>query len=242
MAQFTLGLFYEKGCPLIEIPVDDVKAFQWYEKAANQGAAPAAGNLVSFYEFGRGVEQNLELAFYWAGKAAEKLDRVALFYMGKHYYYGICVEKDLKKAAQYFERSASLGNTVSQYWIGIMYKYGEGVAQDYGRAVSWFRKVYEHQGAFFSHAVLADCYMKGLGVEKDERKAMLLYTEGAEGGDVESRVELAQIYLEKAQDMGSDEEKKSKKAFDLLYAVCQEEDRYAPVSYTHLTLPTIYSV
>lgn len=226
VAQFSLGTLYEKGCPLIGILEDKKEAFHWYEKAAEQEYSLAMTNLGVCYLYGWGVEKNLQLAFHWFSKAAEKGDLPAIFYLGRHYYNGDYVTRDYKKAAEFFEKAAFLGDVVSQYRIGCLYKYGLGVPQDYKQAVSWLKKVCEEKDVFFAHPILADCYMKGLGVEKDERRAIALYTQGAEGGDVESRIELAQLYLRNAYELCRDEEEGSKKAFDLLYVVCQEEERY----------------
>ncbi len=51
-AQFNLGEMYEYG---LGVQKDDVKAFEWYSKAAAQGYAPAQNNLGIMYEYGRSV-------------------------------------------------------------------------------------------------------------------------------------------------------------------------------------------
>ena len=70
----------------------------WYEKAANQGYAPAQYNLGVCYENGRGVVQSYEKAAFWFKKAANQGDAQAQFYLGVCYENGLGVKKDLKKA------------------------------------------------------------------------------------------------------------------------------------------------
>ena len=51
---------------------DDNLAFKYFEKAAEQGYAPAIYNLAIYYKFGKGVPQNCEKAFELFTKAAEQ--------------------------------------------------------------------------------------------------------------------------------------------------------------------------
>ena len=48
------------------------EAAYWYEKAANQGNAPAQYNLGVCYENGRGVKKDLKKAKFWIEKSGNK--------------------------------------------------------------------------------------------------------------------------------------------------------------------------
>ena len=48
------------------------KAFEYYEKAANQGYANAQNNLGAMYSLGEGTAKNLEKAFEYYEKAANQ--------------------------------------------------------------------------------------------------------------------------------------------------------------------------
>ena len=50
---------------------DEVKAFEWYKKSAEQEYSDAQNNLGLCYENGTGTEKDLERAFYWYEKALE---------------------------------------------------------------------------------------------------------------------------------------------------------------------------
>ena len=47
-----------------------MKAFEWYQKAANHGLASAQYNLGLFYLHGLGTQPNREMAIQWFKKAA----------------------------------------------------------------------------------------------------------------------------------------------------------------------------
>ena len=54
------------------------KALEWYTKAAEQGDATAQYNLGACYEYGEGVEQDMEKAVELYRKAAEQGDADAV--------------------------------------------------------------------------------------------------------------------------------------------------------------------
>ena len=51
------------------VDVDYKKAFEWWEKAAEQGHADAQYNLGVMYELGHGVDQSDSRAMQWYAKA-----------------------------------------------------------------------------------------------------------------------------------------------------------------------------
>ena len=53
------------------------KAFEWYEKAAEQGLADAQCNLGVMYRYGQGVDQSDSQAMRWYAKAAAQGDERA---------------------------------------------------------------------------------------------------------------------------------------------------------------------
>lgn len=71
-AQSILGDMYAKG---FGINKDEVEAFKWYSKAADQGGFGGRGapyNLGFMYAEGRGVAKDEEVAIKWYRKAAEQ--------------------------------------------------------------------------------------------------------------------------------------------------------------------------
>ena len=51
------------------VDVNYKKAFEWYEKAAKQGYAPAQYNLGALHELGHGMDQSISMAMRWYAKA-----------------------------------------------------------------------------------------------------------------------------------------------------------------------------
>ena len=62
----NLGFLYHYG---LGIPVDDNKAFDYFDKAANKGIAQAQYHLGIHYRDGRAVNKNITVADYWFNKA-----------------------------------------------------------------------------------------------------------------------------------------------------------------------------
>ena len=65
---YELGLAYYEGD---SVPEDDDKAFELFQKAANQGYAPAKHYLGIMYYEGSGVEQDYQKAMEWYVLAAD---------------------------------------------------------------------------------------------------------------------------------------------------------------------------
>ena len=129
--------------------------------------------------------------------------------------------KDYKEAFRLFLPLAEQGNAGAQYNLGSLYSNGKGVPQDYKEAVKWYRLSVK-QGNAFAQVKLGYFYTVGQGVPQDKKEAVRLYRLSAEQGDATAQFNLGNQY---ANGTGVLQD----------YAL-------APVSYTHLTLPTIYSV
>jgi TPR repeat protein len=56
---------------------DDVQAYAWCRKAADQGYGKAAAALAAMYENGVGVEPNAEQALFWSNIAARYQEKIS---------------------------------------------------------------------------------------------------------------------------------------------------------------------
>lgn len=74
LAQHFLGWHYHKG---LGIPVDDIKAVFWWQRAAKHGIPEAQQGLGWAYENGRGIDRDLEHAYFWYSCAVARGDRAA---------------------------------------------------------------------------------------------------------------------------------------------------------------------
>lgn len=146
-------------------------ALPWYEKAAIAGNSKALHELTYFYE-GRyiGIEAD-----------PVKLDKVQKVVLGlndpnvflklaSQYYKGDGVKKDKKKAFDYYMKAAELGSDEGSAEVGACYLNGDGIEQNDSQAFAWlFRSKDGRYGAYN----LAQCYLKGIGTEKDIEKAVV---------------------------------------------------------------------
>jgi TPR repeat protein len=70
--QRDLGFVYDNG---IGVPQDDTKAFEWYNRAADQGVSFAQLNIAVMYENGRGVPKDYVQAYKWYALAGDTKSR-----------------------------------------------------------------------------------------------------------------------------------------------------------------------
>lgn len=74
-----------------------------------------------------------------------------------------------------------MGHLTSLYEVGVALYMGEGTVENPAQAVQYFRKAADlgHSGAAF---LLADCYLDGVGVQRDRGKAFEWLMTAAEMG------------------------------------------------------------
>lgn len=129
--------------------------------------------------------------------------------VGSWYYKGInnCPQ-DYKTALQYWAKSAKQGHALAIGNMAICYQLGRGIERDSLVAVQLYDKSIEkgdaaifaeHEreskdGKAFSSMYCAHCYKDGVGVKKDDKKAVVYYMQAANQGSVEA-MQLAGLAL-----------------------------------------------
>lgn len=156
-AQFQLGCKYRDGSE--KLKKDYVKAFQYFEKAANQGDLYAMGELAICYKTGLGGHRNQNLAFQYCEKATKSGDPVHLYNMGYFYEVGCGTECDRYSAFKWYLQAAEKGYVDAQYKVAKGYSYGEGTSSNLIKALYWFRKI-EVQGFQIPNNELNRCKEK----------------------------------------------------------------------------------
>ena len=104
---YVLGLKYFKGDGVAK---DLVKAFQYFEIAANNGDASAQHDLAYMYSTGEGVERDDKKAFEWLKKSAEQGNAVAQDDLGVVYGDGRGVAQDWIQSYRWISLSLKQGN------------------------------------------------------------------------------------------------------------------------------------
>jgi TPR repeat protein len=113
--QFELAYKYYTGNGVRE---DKAVAVHWYEKAANQGHAAAAGFLGQIYLTGEGMPRNKTKALEWFKKAADQGDAQAQFDLGHMYDTGDGLAENDSIAVQWYRKAAYRGHYQAQLNLG----------------------------------------------------------------------------------------------------------------------------
>jgi TPR repeat protein len=136
-AQYSLGFMYAKG---LGIHKDEIRAVEWFQKAADQGDIKAQYSLGFMYLKGLGIHKDEVKALKWYQKAADQGDMRAQHNLGAMYTNGQGVAKDQVRGVEWFQKAAIQGDIKAQYYLGVAYSYGRGVAKDEVKAREWYQK------------------------------------------------------------------------------------------------------
>lgn len=137
-AQNILGTMHLYGWG---VPKDPQKAVTWFQKAADQGFAPAQYFLGNQYRIGReGVPQDKKEAITLYRRAAEQNYAPAQHELGLIYERGEIVPQDSNEAAKWYRKAADLGDAASAAYLGNLYYYGTGIPKSPKDALTWYYK------------------------------------------------------------------------------------------------------
>jgi TPR repeat protein len=99
-SQVELGYLYQDKNSFLH---SDTRAFEWYEKAANQGNAQAQYNVGSLYYSGFGVDKNYGKAFDYFAKSAQQGNYYAQINLSYLYDNGIGVNQNHNLAKLWYK-------------------------------------------------------------------------------------------------------------------------------------------
>ncbi|MEA3285375.1 MAG: tetratricopeptide repeat protein [Synergistota bacterium] len=207
IVQANIGAMYETGSGAVQ---DDLKAFEWYLKSAEQGYAVAQCALGRMYENGKGVSKDDDRAVKWYYKAAEQGDSNAQCRLGMMYENGRGgISRDYAQAARWYRKAAEQGDSEGQYYLGIMYEKGRGILDQY-QAAQWYARSAKkgHSEALSRLSRLADkragkaanllCEVLWGAVTVEgrryRRRAEILCRKMAKAGDPEAQFRLGIIF------------------------------------------------
>jgi len=193
-------------------------AYQWFEKGARRGYAPAEVNLAVVSLAGWGTAPNAGTALYWLREAARQGYALAYFDLGILYLNGCGVRQDYHEAFRLFEQGANAGDSAAQMNLGYLYDHGLGVAQDRLQAAIWYRRAAE-SGLAQAQNNLADLYLGGEGVAREESEAFAWFQRAAQQGHTGARIMLGSMYAE-----GRGTEKNVQAAYEWISAAILQGD------------------
>lgn len=166
---------------------DVSSALQRYIEKAQEGDAEASFRACVAYHF---ILQVMEEAVPWCEYAARAGHASAQARLGLMYLAGDGIERDVDKAMSWYEKAAEKGLAHAQKQLALIHAAG-GEAE---KAFYWAGKAAEQKN-FEGVAILGLLYAKGVGVERDDARALELLREAAYEGEFIAQASLASIYL-----------------------------------------------
>lgn len=91
------------------VPQNDVKAFYYFNQAANNDDPFAENEVAYLYAAGKGTPRNYEKAFVYYEKAANHGLASAQYNLGLLYLYGLGTQSNRALAIQWFQKAADHG-------------------------------------------------------------------------------------------------------------------------------------
>ena len=143
-------------------------------------------------------ERNDVEAAKWVLLAANQGHQNAYVQLGHRYLRDLGLEQSDEAAAYWFYQGANHGDRLGMIALGSLYAAGRGVPQDWKLAVSWWRKANHHR-------FIGDAYACGLGVARNNERAVREYQQGADGGDMSSAIQLGHMHAGKCAASANDD-------------------------------------
>ena len=169
----------------------DVRALDYFHRAAELNFVPAQLALGYFYESGTITAASPSQAAEWYRKAAAQDDSLAEWRLGQLIYRGDLPLRDLNEASQLLGKSAHHGNPFAQLVLGEL-KLERG---DYTAAATWFEKA-ANQGLPQAQQQLGLLLKQGKGINEDKRKAYIWMLVSFDSGNQSVAADLQQLEAE----------------------------------------------
>lgn len=174
VAQEALGTF------LIHTNVDKAENVRnqgvyWLTKAAEEGSISAQRELGCGYLYNGDIEVNFSEAEKWLTRAVEGGDMESCASLAFLYLEGQTARSSLKKAARVLQLGTERGDHMCMTLLACFYQDGICVPKDPEKAFAMFQEASSDEMSARFH--VAECYLSGSGVEKDEAFALQWYRE-----------------------------------------------------------------
>ncbi len=213
-AAYELGMLYRNGRGVAR----DIGRFvELMGEASERGHPRAAGEAASLYDDGVFVDTDKAAAFSWYLKGAEAGNAGCMYEVAHRLEEGIGTDADPEQARAWYSRfaTASVSRSFMSAADALRGRENDREGSESliehsaearnARAVSksarrsdpeeYFGKCLARSGPMGApRARLAECYLKGIGTEKDEKKAFSLYKDAADGMDADSMYIVGQMY------------------------------------------------
>ncbi|MFP6776005.1 MAG: hypothetical protein VCA13_04505 [PS1 clade bacterium] len=184
-AQYSLANMYHDG---INVEVDTMKAFYWYERVAEKGFPSAQFIVANGYFHGLGGITDLTRARSWHEKAAEQNYVAAQYNLAVMYRNGEGGDVDNSKAYYWYDRAANLGYPQAQLILAKLTESGIGTEKNIELAEDWYMKAVSQSDPEAQY-YLADYYQRN----GELVKARVWYEKSAEQHYSSAQFSLAEM-------------------------------------------------
>ncbi len=189
----------EKYAAGTDVPKDEVLAFKWFLKAAEQGDVASQYEVGTMYEEGIGMQKDLALAMKFYQLAAEQGFAKAQYAVAEAYWWGKGVKTDSALAEKWARKAADQGDGEAMDLLGGMSD-APGMRD---KARYWYKRAAE-AGNLDVQVRLAMFYMGGMGGPQDKREAIKWYRKAASRGDKDAIEALREIGVSSDGSMSRD--------------------------------------
>jgi len=178
------------------VPENPCMALGLCTAAAAAGSGEGMFRLGKCYRDGVGTPIDLEQAVCWFTRAAEQEVPQAMFAMGRCCAEGFGVPESLAAAEDWYRSAAEGGMEVAAYVLDALGPCSLMAATDGVRVRTMVDYLWSlaDGGDPVGRRLLANCYLRGIGVEKDWDAAVGLMTMAAENGSVPAMRTLGEWY------------------------------------------------
>ena len=194
----------EKYAAGTDVPKDEVLAFKWFLKAAEQGDVSSQYQVGTMYEEGRGTQKDLSLSMKFFQLAAEQGFAKAQYAVADAYWQGRGVKTDSALAEKWARKAADQGDGEAMGLLGGMSD-APGMRD---KARYWYKKAAE-AGNLDVQVRLAQIYYLRMGWTtetdaEDTREAIKWYRKAASRGDKDAIEALREIGVSSDGSMSRD--------------------------------------
>ncbi|MGD9852168.1 MAG: tetratricopeptide repeat protein [Nitrospirales bacterium] len=190
---YRLGAAYWTGDG---VPKDPVRSRQLLHQAAEKGHALAQTWYGRALIEGVGGETDTSGGFQWLVRAAEQGEAESEHSLGMAYFHGWGTEIDMHKGCEWQRKAAAQGHAWGVHMAGGCDFDGEDGPKNPAKGVVMFKRVLEMGNSAAAAAAnnrLGWAYEKGVGVERDLRRAADYYRRSAENGYMHGQFNYASV-------------------------------------------------
>lgn len=193
-ANYALGILYFNGDGTVRNYREGIKYLRLAEDICSDENLYEIGEI---YRVGKNIKKNSKEALRLYGLAANKGNKDAMVSIGDMNRLGDGIEKNFKNAIEWYHRA--LPNRRAKYGISCLYFKGEGVPENYQEARKWCILA-ASDNLPIAQTAMGNYYLEGLGVKRDELKALTWFQAAADKGCLQAESIINKLFAQSKSD------------------------------------------